>query len=109
LARYKRASNIVKAEEKKDTCLYEKMVVANDLTTEYERTLLNALLSFKKSDDDFSQTLGELTGLNPMIAAFFDNLIVNDADAHIRLNRLNLLGSFRLLCDSVCEFSKIEG
>ena len=108
LAGYKRASNILKATEKKDGCVYEKWIATDKLTTEYEKTLSNALLNFKKSDD-FLETLHALTILNPMIAAFFDNLIVNDDNVDIRFNRLNLLGNFRLLCDSMCEFNKLEG
>ena len=107
LASYKRASNIVKAEEKKDSCHYEAIISENDVVTDYEKSLAKALMTFKKSLD-FKQNLESLAALNPIIQAFFDNLIVNDDNSVVRLNRLNLLGRFRFLCDSVCEFVKIE-
>jgi glycyl-tRNA synthetase beta chain len=107
LANYKRASNIVKAEEKKDSCDYKTSVDISDVTTEYEKSLAHALTEFKKSDD-FKQNLETLTLLNPLITAFFDNLIVNDDNPVVRIHRLNLLGSFRGLCNSVCTFDKIE-
>ncbi len=112
LAGYKRASNIVRAEEKKDSCTYEKKILSNAFTTEYEQALaqkLSELDDTLKTQDNFSEKLHLLSEVNPLITVFFDNLIVNDSDNNIRLNRLNLLGFFRFLCDSVCEFAKIEG
>lgn len=106
LAGYKRASNIVKAEEKKDSCIYEKVIPETQFLTNYEKSLAKEL-SYFTITDNFQENLQKLSALNPIIQAFFDNLIVNDDDKTIRLNRLNLLGGFRFLCDSVCEFDKI--
>ncbi len=108
LAGYKRASNIVKAEEKKDSCHYEKRVEITNVSTDTEKSLAKALIDFTKSDD-FQSNLMQLSHLNPLIQSFFDTLIVNDDNPNVRINRLNLLGSFRFLCCSVCEFDKIEG
>lgn len=108
LAGYKRASNIVKAEEKKDSCYYQKSVNINDVTTDTEKSLAMAISELHLSHN-FQSNLIQLSNLNPLIQSFFDTLIVNDDNQNVRINRLNLLGSFRFLCDSVCDFDKIEG
>jgi glycyl-tRNA synthetase beta chain len=112
LGNYKRASNIVKAEEKKDKAIYETLIPASDLTTDHEKTLsdqLGNIVEFCLNNHNFQHKLDKLTTLNPLITTFFDSLIVNDDNPTIRLQRLNVLGAFRELCNSVCEFSKIEG
>jgi len=112
LDNYKRAVNIVKAEEKKDQKTYEAAIQSDHLTHDAEKALSKALqdatLSFMQPLL-FEQKLQALSNLNILIQDFFDHLIVNDDNAAIRINRLNILGNFRELCHSVCEFAKIEG
>jgi glycyl-tRNA synthetase beta chain len=115
LANYKRVSNIVKAEEKKDKQIYKKLlaydVCVKDFTTDFEIKLLQQLTKVHEifqTQHDFTIRITELTSFNQIIINFFDNLIVNHDNPTVRIQRLNLLGAFRELCESICEFSKIE-
>ena len=52
------------------------------------------------------QTLGSL---RKPIDRFFDELVVNDDNPNIRLNRLGLLAMVRAKMLGVADFSKLEG
>lgn len=80
---------------------------------------LDAEKSLKKALDDIGQKLAKtnefreqlklLAQLAPEITQFFDSVMVNDDDPDIRNNRLNLLGLFKTLCHTVCNFNKLRG
>ena len=50
-----------------------------------------------------------LATLRAPVDAFFDKVLVNDADERVRANRLALLTVLRDACHQVADFSKIEG
>lgn len=118
LAGYKRAANILRAEEKKDKRIFEGDVDAAKLDAKAEKALHAAVV--KASDaattalgqEDFVAAMSALASLRAPIDAFFDgpdSVMVNADDAAIRENRLNLLNMMRQAIGTVADFSKIEG
>jgi glycyl-tRNA synthetase beta chain len=115
LAGYKRAANILKAEEKKDKTTFDGEPDAGLLTLPEERALAEALASASKSIADdvaaekFVEAMGVMAKLRAPVDAFFDKVKVNDDDLKIRENRLKLLSRLRATLHQVADFSKIEG
>lgn len=115
LAAYRRGSNIVKIEEKKDGKAYAGAIDPDKLVKVEEKALyahLHAVLANVRTAlnaEDWSFAMLEVATLRPFIDAFFDQVTVNDADASLRENRLNLLSEFRSTLSAVADFSKIEG
>lgn len=112
LAGYKRAANILKAEEKKDGPITGDATMGN-LPEEQElfKTLngLKAKLDNILSQEKFEDAMSHLAKLRPAIDAFFDKVTVNsDVDTE-RKNRLRLLADIRNTMHKVADFSKIEG
>ena len=59
--------------------------------------------------EDFAGAMAALASLRAPIDAFFDSVIVNDADPAKRSHRLQLLERVRAAVHNVADFSKIEG
>ena len=117
LAGYRRAANILKAEEKKGA-LPEGLTVDPALIAKgpaEEQALWKALgeaeaaLEAPLKAEDFAGAMGVLSGLRGPVDAFFEAVMVNDSDAKVRENRLALLLAVRGALHKVAEFSKIEG
>ncbi len=115
LAGYKRATNILRIEEKKDKRSYTGAVNATLLNLPQELALAAALdHAVKHASDavkreDFAAAMGALSALRAPVDAFFEKVTVNDADPALRENRLNLLARIKLAAHEVADFSKIEG
>ncbi len=115
LAGYKRAANILKAEEKKDGQGYFGEVEESHLAEPAEKALFAALTAAKTAIDpkldaeDFAGAMTVMAGLRAPVDAFFEAVKVNADDAVVRANRLNLLGALRATLLRVADFSKIEG
>ncbi len=116
LAGYKRAANILKAEEKKDkdadyTAAY---LTAGD-APDAEKVLATAVASATSAaaacvaKEDFAGAMKALAALRAPVDTFFEDVTVNDADADKRLNRLRLLSALRGAVHTVADFSKIGG
>jgi glycyl-tRNA synthetase beta chain len=116
LAGYKRAANILKAEEKKDGAgAFEKHPEAN-LRIEHEEHALAAALERAEREaaeavkaEDFEAAMRALAKLRGPVDAFFDKVTVNSDNADLRRNRLQLLAQFRSAIHKVADFSKIGG
>ncbi|MEO1321761.1 MAG: glycine--tRNA ligase subunit beta [Pseudomonadota bacterium] len=118
LAGYKRAANILRAEEKKDKRAFDGAVDESQLTAKAEKALFKAISS-SASDakaalekEDFAAAMSALARLRAPVDAFFDgpdSVMVNADDAAVRENRLNLLNMMREAIGTVADFSKIEG
>ncbi len=115
LTAYKRASNIVRIEEKKDKQSYDGEADPK-LFAQDEETALHAGLgaSMKASSvalkqEDFTAVMGELAKLRRPVDAFFDEVTVNCDDPKLRQNRLRLLSRIRATLGNVADFSRIEG
>jgi glycyl-tRNA synthetase beta chain len=122
LAGYKRAANILAAEEKKGKGLSEA-----ELTKGYdaavlgqnpqvaEQALLAALTKIGPlardavEKEQFETAMTALAGLRAPLDLFFEQVLVNDKDEQVRRNRLLLLTQIRDALGAVADFSKIEG
>ena len=59
--------------------------------------------------EDFTAAMAALASLRAPIDAFFEGVMINDADANKRSSRLALLDRFRAAVHKVADFSYIEG
>ncbi len=115
LTAYKRAANILRIEEKKDGCTYNRNVDASALEQDEETALLSHLVAAEADilkalmDENFQDAMSVLATARPLVDAFFDHVTVNCDDATLRENRLNLLALVRHAMDPVADFSRIEG
>ncbi|MFN3912526.1 glycine--tRNA ligase subunit beta [Hyphomonas sp.] len=117
LAGYKRAANILKAEEKKGALPENLSVDAAFIARgpAVEQALWAALqkatqaLEAPLKSEDFAGAMTVLSALRAPVDAFFEGVMVNDADAAVRANRLGLLVAVRDALHRVADFSKIEG
>ena len=115
LTAYKRAANILKAEEKKDSTRYDGAPDAGLLTDDAEKALAQALdtvtpaINAAIASEDFVAAMQALAGLRAPVDMFFDAVTVNADDAALRINRLKLLNGIRSALDGVADFSKVEG
>lgn len=117
LAGYRRAANILKAEEKKGA-LPEGLAVdakligkgpAEEQALWKALTAAEAALEAPLSKEDFAGAMTVLAGLRAPVDAFFEAVMVNDSDPKVRENRLALLIAVRGALHKVADFSKIEG
>ncbi|MGJ3258299.1 MAG: glycine--tRNA ligase subunit beta [Rhodospirillales bacterium] len=115
LTAYKRAANILRAEEKKDGTAYRDAPDPGLLSDDAEKALADALDHARPAIDnalaaeDFVAAMQALAGLRKPVDTFFDDVTVNADDAALRVNRLKLLNGIRASLDGVADFSKIEG
>jgi len=115
LAGYKRAANILKAEEKKDKKTFDGAPEAKLLSLPEEKALAEVLGSAETSiaadvkAEKFVEAMGVMAKLRAPVDAFFDKVKVNDDDPKVRENRLKLLARLRDTLHLVADFSKIEG
>jgi len=119
LAGYNRASNIVRAEEKKDG----EGAFAGELDADYlasapedqERALIAAVNTVKGEaeqalvSENFEAAMAALATLRAPIDAFFEHVTVNSEDDALRRNRLFLLSQIRTAVRAVADFDKIAG
>jgi glycyl-tRNA synthetase beta chain len=119
LAGYKRATNIIRIEEKKDARQYVGRPDPSLYRQEEEWALARAIDAAKDeaeravAAEDFEAAMRSMAKLRPHVDAFFDKVTVNVADgadkAKLRENRLKLLNEIREATRAVADFSKIEG
>ncbi|MFD0937228.1 glycine--tRNA ligase subunit beta [Methylobacterium trifolii] len=117
LAGVKRASNILRIEEKKDGRAYDAepdaaLAAAGDPEV---RALAEALAvartdaSAAVAAEDFAGAMRALSSLRAPVDAFFEKVTVNADDPRLRENRLALLAALRAATREVADFSRIEG
>ena len=114
LAGYRRATNILKAEEKKGplpTGEAKSLSEAPDEETFLLASLRLALpdLKIEVENEQFTEALGTLAQLRAPVDAFFEKVLVNDPNAAVRDNRLRLLAQVRDAMGLVADFSQIVG
>ncbi|HEV2650037.1 MAG TPA: glycine--tRNA ligase subunit beta, partial [Rhizomicrobium sp.] len=115
LAGYKRAANILRAEEKKDDKPFVGKVSESHLAEPQEKALYTTLAQAQAEitpaleREDFAGAMRVMAALRAPVDAFFDKVKVNADDPVIRNNRLNLLAALRAMLLQVADFSKIEG
>lgn len=115
LTAYRRAANIVRIEEKKDSARHDGPVDDAALNQAEEATLSRRLREVGQgageflAREDFVASMTALSALRGPVDAFFDHVTVNVDDARLRSNRLRLLSQIRATMNRVADFSQIEG
>ena len=116
LTGYRRAANILRAEEKKDGA--GAFAGPHDpiaLVLKAEKELADALAAAgaaareRVAREDFEGAMRALATLRAPVDAFFLDVTVNADDPALRLNRLRLLGELRDAVHAVADFSKVAG
>jgi glycyl-tRNA synthetase beta chain len=115
LAGYKRATNIIRIEEKKDGRAYTG-APQSKLYRQAEEKALAAAIDAAKVEaaravekEDFAAAMRAMAKLRPAVDAFFEKVTVNVEDKALRENRLKLLNQIREATRTVADFSRIEG
>ncbi len=112
---YKRANNILTAEEKKDGVFYELDPKVKLAETDEERALFAALdaaeakITPAMEAEDFASAMTAMAALRAPIDAFFEAVKINAEVEIVRRNRLCLLNRIRTICGGVADLTKLDG
>jgi glycyl-tRNA synthetase beta chain len=119
LAGYKRAANILKAEEKKDgegafAAAPDLHLIADAGLIEEKALAVALAQATPKAEaavaaEDYESAMAALAEIRPAVDAFFDKVTVNDPDPALRANRLKLLNQLRQATRAVADFDRIAG
>jgi glycyl-tRNA synthetase beta chain len=119
LAGYKRATNIIRIEEKKDARDYVGRPDPSFYRQDEEWALSKAIdvardaAGAAVAAEDFAAAMHAMAKLRPPVDAFFDKVTVNVGEGpeapKLRVNRLKLLNEIRQATGTVADFSKIAG
>ena len=115
LTGYRRAANILAAEEKKDGVAYDAPPDPALAVDGAEADLVAALdaaepaLDAALAAEDFGGAMAGLAALRAPIDRFFDEVTVNADDPALRANRLRLLNRIRRATGRVADFAAIQG
>ena len=111
---YKRASSILESELKNSNIELSNTTDPGIFKNDYEKDLLKKINELRKyfaninKDENYTESLTNLAGAKKVIFEFFDNVKVNDEDAYIKKNRLELLQMLCKTFDNYINFSNIE-
>jgi glycyl-tRNA synthetase beta chain len=111
----RRATNIIRDEEKKDKRSWAGAADPALLREPQEMALYEAIQKVKKDTvaainvENFAGAMRALAELRVPVDAFFDKVTVNAPDAALRANRLALLSEIRAATLTVADFSRIAG
>jgi glycyl-tRNA synthetase beta chain len=114
LTAYRRASNIVGIEEKRDKRRYDGAPDPELLAEPAEVELYEALTAARGrietalATEDYAAAMAAVAALRPPVDRFFDEVMVNVDDPQLRVNRLRLLGLIRSALGRVADFGLIE-
>ncbi|HEX6013324.1 MAG TPA: glycine--tRNA ligase subunit beta [Geminicoccaceae bacterium] len=114
LAAYRRASNIVSIEERKDGRSYVGDPVVGALVEPAEKALHAALETARAEIDqalaaeEYGSAMAALARLRRPVDSFFDAVMVNAPEPDLRINRLLLLSQIRSALGRVADFSLVE-
>jgi glycyl-tRNA synthetase beta chain len=114
LVALRRASNIVRIEEKRDRRSYAGQPDGERLQAKEEQMLYSRLMTVggditgALAREDFGDAMAALARLRQPVDAFFDRVTVNAEDPQLRENRLHLLGQIRSALGAIADFSLIQ-
>jgi glycyl-tRNA synthetase beta chain len=129
LAGYRRAANIVRAEEKNDgqgafDGTFDLRLLQDLAEKQLGQKILNVSANIQRDlfiaerdagrpecagQSSFEDALKSLSSLRPPVDLFFEYVTVNVEDSQLRFNRLRLLNQLRSAMHRVADFSKIAG
>ena len=111
---YKRASNIISSEFKNNKIELTGSTDPGLFKNDYEKALYKKVQEIKKNlliigkEDNHEDILKTFSLARKEVNDFFENVIVNDNDALIKKNRLELLQMLCKTFDNYLNFSKVE-
>jgi glycyl-tRNA synthetase beta chain len=114
-AGYKRAVNILRAEEKKDGAPVTGRPHADHFKEQAEIDLASAIDTARAEAEaavkaeNFEGAMEALSKLRAPVDRFFEDILVNADEPDIRMNRLRLLSEIRDAAHVVADFSKVAG
>ena len=114
LTAHRRASNIVRIEEKRDGRSYAGQPDGQRLQAKEEQALFFRLMTVggdiasALEREEFTDAMVALARLRQPVDAFFDRVTVNAEDPVLRENRLYLLDQIRSALGAIADFSLIE-
>ncbi len=114
LTAHRRASNIVRIEEKRDRRSYAGQPDGQRLQAKEEQMLFFRLMTVggdiasALEREEFTDAMVALARLRQPVDAFFDRVTVNTEDPVLRENRLYLLDQIRSALGAIADFSLIE-
>lgn len=112
---YKRAANILKAEQKKGELELADFDTLSGFTAKPADTLAKVLTNTRPAIDtalesgDYPAALSALADLRTPIDAFFEDVVVNSDDADERGRRLALLSAVVETFHRIADFSRLDG
>lgn len=112
---YKRAANILRAEQKKGELDLAAFDTLDGFTADPAANLAKALSDTRPSIDaalasgDYPAALSALADLREPIDAFFEDVVVNSDDADERARRLALLSAVVDTFHRIADFSRLDG
>lgn len=112
---FKRANNILSAEEAKDGVFYEMDPDPKFAEDESEKALFAALdtaapdITQQVENEAFERAMAAMAQLRAPIDAFFEAVQVNTETQVVRRNRLCLLNRIRVTLGQIADFTKLEG
>ena len=115
LSGVKRATSILKIEEKKDARSYDGAPDPKLLVQGEEKELYRAIAAAEANArkaveaEDFEAAMRAIAKLRAPVDRFFDEVTVNAEDPSFRENRLKLLSRIRAATLTVADFSRIVG
>jgi glycyl-tRNA synthetase beta chain len=115
LTALKRASNIVRIEEKRDGTTYDGeakealLVQAEEIGLHAELDRAEVRIGEHLAGERFADAMSVVAALRSPVDEFFDRVTVNCENAERRVNRLRLLARIRAALRQVADFSLIEG
>jgi glycyl-tRNA synthetase beta chain len=115
LIAFRRASNIVAIEERRDSQSYDGAVDPTFFRQPEESALyqrlngMNVTLEAFLAKERFDRAMSRLATLRPPVDDFFEKVTVNTEERELRANRLRLLSRIRATMNEVADFSQIEG
>jgi glycyl-tRNA synthetase beta chain len=129
LAGYRRATNIVRAEEKNDgpgafDGDFDPRLIRDKWEKHLSRVIANISVAIRdqlkfaferigrpgfEQQTPFEDAMESMSSLRDPVDEFFENVTVNADDPRLRLNRLRLLNELRSAMHKIADFSKIAG
>ncbi len=114
LAGYKRAVNILRAEEKKGPLPVGRARAMGGAPAEESALIaavdaVEAAVDSAMAGEDFARAMAELARLRGPVDAFFDKVLVNSDKAEERDNRLKVLTQVRDAMGRVADFGQVTG
>jgi glycyl-tRNA synthetase beta chain len=113
LTAYRRATNILRIEERKDGP-FDTLPNADlfretaEFDLDHALTACHTVTSLLK-EEAYGQAMTNMSGLRAPLDAFFEQVTVNAPDPALRANRLRVLARVRFIMDQIADFSRIEG